>query len=135
MGDHVLVFCRTVPAGGTLKLLAVWRGPYRVVQVHREGRWYVLSNGHKAHYENVIPYRSISDEWAVTKDQHRAQDVVIDPDREEPIGQQWTMMTDFETISNDSEEASFREEFLQNDEPIDRELEAKRPDKPFEMHF
>ena len=54
VGDHVLVFCRAFPGGGTLKLLAVWRGSYRIMEVHQDGRWYVLSNSHKAHFENVI---------------------------------------------------------------------------------
>ena len=45
-------------------------------------------------------------------------------------------MTDFETISIDSSDASFREEFLRDDDtPIDCELEAQRPDKPFVMQL
>ena len=84
VGDHVLVFCRAVPAGGTLKLLALWRGPYRVTEVHQGGRWYVLSNGHKAHFENLIPYRSSPDQWAVTYGSDGMHNIIVDTDRDQP---------------------------------------------------
>ena len=80
-----MVFGQAVPAGGMLKLLAVWKGPYRAVQVHQ-----VRIN------------------------------VIVDADKEEPLNQKWTMMTAFETISKDLSFASFQEEFLHDDEPINR---------------
>ena len=56
VGDWVWVFCRTIPAGGTAKLLRGWRGPFRVIEVHQGGRYYHLSNGNKAHYEIMKPH-------------------------------------------------------------------------------
>ena len=61
-GDHVLVFTINLPARGTVKLLAAWRGPYKVIEVNQEGRRYNLSNGQGAHFENVIPCKYSPDE-------------------------------------------------------------------------
>ena len=43
-------------------------------------------------------------------------------------------MTDFETISNSSDD-SYREEFLDEDVPLERSLEMERPDKGLEMEL
>ncbi len=40
-----------LPAGGTANLLRGWRGPFPVTEVHQRGRYHLLSNGNKAHYE------------------------------------------------------------------------------------
>ena len=47
VGDLVWVFCQVLPKGGTNKMLKGWRGPYRITEVYQEGRFYVLSSGHK----------------------------------------------------------------------------------------
>ena len=38
------------------KLLKKWRGPFMITEVHQEGRFYRLSTGRAAHYENIKPH-------------------------------------------------------------------------------
>ena len=53
VGDYVWVFINVLRRGGTGKLLRGWRGPFQIVKKHQEGRWYVLSSGHKVHFERL----------------------------------------------------------------------------------
>ena len=53
VGDYVWVFQNAIPPKGTKKLLKKWRGPFMITEVHLEGRFYKLSIGRAAHYENI----------------------------------------------------------------------------------
>ena len=53
VGDYVWVFQNVIPPKGTKKLLKKWRGPFMITEVHQEGRFYRLSTGRAAHYENI----------------------------------------------------------------------------------
>ena len=55
VGQYVWVFQNILPLKGTKKLLKKWRGPFLVTEVHQQGRFYRLSTGHAAHYENLKP--------------------------------------------------------------------------------
>ena len=54
--DYVWVFQNVIPPKGTKKLLKKWRGPFMITEVHHEGRFYRLSTGRAAHYENIKPH-------------------------------------------------------------------------------
>ena len=103
-------------------------------EVHQGGRWYLLSKGHKAHFENIMPHRSSPDQWAVTHGSDGMLNIIKDPDREEPTESKWKIMTDLEEISNSSDDR-YREEFLDQDMPVERSLENQRPDKALEMEL
>ena len=53
VGDYVWVFQNVIPPKETKKLLKKWRGPFMITEVHQEGRFYRLSAGRAAHYENI----------------------------------------------------------------------------------
>ena len=48
---------------GTKKLLKKWRGPFQITEVHQGGRFYRLSTGRAAHYENIKPHNASSEDW------------------------------------------------------------------------
>ncbi len=77
MGDWVWVFCRIIPAGGRAKLVRGCRGPFRVTEVHQNGRFNHLSNGNKAHYEVLKPHFSGIDEFEISPD---AAEITMNPE-------------------------------------------------------
>ena len=56
VGQYVWVFQNVIPPKGTKKLLKKWRGPFMITEVHQKGRFYRLSTGQAAHYENLKPH-------------------------------------------------------------------------------
>ena len=54
--DSVWVFQNVIPTKGTKKLIKNRRGPFMITEVHQEGRFYRLSTGRAAHYENIRPH-------------------------------------------------------------------------------
>ena len=60
--------------------------------------------------------------------------IIIVPDRGEPTESKWRVMTDLETIWN-SKDGSYREEFLDQDLPVERSLEILWPDNALEMEL
>ena len=53
--------CLVVPEPHTFKgrkkkLLEKWLGPFMITEVHQQGRFYRLSAGRRAHYENLKPH-------------------------------------------------------------------------------
>ena len=58
VGEYVWVFQEVVPPKGTKKLLKKWPGPFQITEVHQGGRFYRLSTGRAAHYENIKPHNA-----------------------------------------------------------------------------
>ena len=56
VGQYVWVFQNIIPPKGKKKLLNKWRGPFMITEVHQQGRFYRLSTGRAAHYENLKPH-------------------------------------------------------------------------------
>ena len=56
VGQYVWVFQNIIPPKGTKNLLEKWRGPFLITEVHQQGRFYRLSTGRAAHYENLKPH-------------------------------------------------------------------------------
>ena len=50
------------------KLLKKWRGPFQITEMHRGGRFYPLSTGRAAHYENIKPHNASSEDWRIPAD-------------------------------------------------------------------
>ena len=67
VGDYVWVFHEVVPPKGTKKLLKKWRGPFQITEVHQGGRFYRLSTGRAAHYENIKPHKASSEDWCIKR--------------------------------------------------------------------
>ena len=72
------VFCQVTRKGGTNKLLKRWRGPLRISEVFREGRFYYSSSGQKLHFERLKRHINNPSEWKVNVEQHEI-DIIVDP--------------------------------------------------------
>ena len=68
VGDYVWVFQNVIPPKGTKKLLEKWREPFMITEVHQEGRFYRLSTGRAAHYENIKPHNLSTEDWCIPAD-------------------------------------------------------------------
>ena len=56
VGQYVWVFQNVIPPKVTEKLLKKWRGPFMITEVHQQERFYRLSKGRAATYENLKPH-------------------------------------------------------------------------------
>ena len=56
--QYVWVFQNVITPKGTKKLLKKWRRPFMITEVLQQGRFYRLSTGRAAHYENWKPHVS-----------------------------------------------------------------------------
>ena len=65
MGQYVWVFQNVIPPKGTKKLLKKRRGPFLITEVHQQRRFYRLSTGRAAHYENLKPHIPSPEDWCV----------------------------------------------------------------------
>ena len=72
-------FQEVVPPKGTKKLLKKWRGPFQITEVHQGGRFYRLSTGRAAHYENIKPHNASSEDWCIPADMQEGDYLIVDP--------------------------------------------------------
>ena len=79
VGDYVWVFQNVIPPKGTKKLLKKWRGPFMITEVHQEGRFYRLSTGRAAHYENIKPHNPSTEDWCIPADMEEGDYLMMDP--------------------------------------------------------
>ena len=79
VGDYVWVFQEVVPPKGTKKLLKKWRGPFQITEVHQGGRFYRLSTGRAARYENIKPHNASSEDWCIPADMQEGDYLIVDP--------------------------------------------------------
>ena len=79
VGDYVWVFQNVIPPRGTKKLLKKWRGPFMITEVHQEGRFYRLSTGRAAHYENIKPHNPSTEDWCIPADMEEGDYLMMDP--------------------------------------------------------
>ena len=79
VGDYVWVFQNVIPPKGTKKLLKKWRGPLMITEVHQEGRFYRLSTGRAAHYENIKPHNPSTEDWCIPADMEEGDYLMMDP--------------------------------------------------------
>ena len=118
VGQYVWVFQNVIPLKGTKKLLKKWRGPFMVTEVHQQGRFYRLSTGRAAHYENLKPHVPSPLDWCIPKDMEGLEYLLVEPAcevnekgiREKNDGNENLSLDDNEKIEADSEAESFVEE-------------------------
>ena len=63
----------------TKKLLKKWRGSIQITEVHQGGRFYRMSVGRAAHYENIKPHNASSEDWCIPADMHGEDYLIVDP--------------------------------------------------------
>ena len=79
VGQYVWVFLNVIPPKKTKKLLKNWRGPFMITEVHQQGRFYRLSTGRAAHYENRKPHVPSPEDWCIQKDMEGLEYLVVEP--------------------------------------------------------
>ena len=65
VGQYVCVFQNGITPKGKRKLLKKWRGPFMITEVHQQGRFYRLSTGRAALYENLKLHVPSPEYWCV----------------------------------------------------------------------
>ena len=118
VGQYVWVFQKVIPPKGTKKLLKKWRGPFMITEVHQQGRFYRLSTGRAAHYENLKPHVPSPEDWCVPQNMVGIDYLLVEPacevnkkgTREKKDGKEGLTLDDNEKIVADSEAESFVEE-------------------------
>ena len=118
VGQYVWVFQNVIPPKGTKKLLKKWRGPFMITEVHQQGRFYRLSTGRAAHYENLKPHVPSPEDWCVPQNMEGLEYLLVEPacevnekgTRGKNDGNEDVSMDDNEKIDADSEAGSYAEE-------------------------
>ena len=146
VGDYVWVFQNVIPPKGTEELLKRWRGPFMITEVHQEGRFYRLSTGRAAHYENIKPHNPSTQECCIPADMEERDYLMMGPacevnekgtrqknDRNEIVEEGTSPPLDLdpnEVVEADEETLPYTEEDWQDPEQMEvpKNLE---PDLPF----
>ena len=118
VGQYVWVFQNVIPPKGTKKLLKKWRGPFMITEVHQQGRFYGLSTGRAAHYENLKPHVPSPEDWCIPKDMEGLEYLLVEPacevnekgTRDKNDGNENLSLDDNEKLDADSEAESYLEE-------------------------
>ena len=50
-----------------------------ITEVHQEGRFYRLSTGRDAHYENIKPHNTSTQYWCIPADKEEGDYLMVDP--------------------------------------------------------
>ena len=137
VGQYVWVFQNVILPEGTKKLLKKWRGPFMITEVHQQGRFYRLSTGRAAHYENLKPHVPSPEDWRVPQNMEGLEYLLVEPacevnkkgTREKNDGNEGLILDNNEKIEADSEAESFVEEDW-NDPEQDEVPKWTEPDLP-----
>ena len=62
-----------------LKAPKKWRGPFMITEVHQERRFYRLSTGRAAHYENIKPHNPSTEDWCIPAEMEEGDYLMMDP--------------------------------------------------------
>ena len=89
-----------------------------ITEVHQQGRFYRLSTGRAAHYENLKPHIPSPEDWCVPKDMEGLEYLLVEPacevnekgTRDKNGGNENLSLDDNEKMDADSEAESFVEE-------------------------
>ena len=73
------MFQEVVPPKGTKKLFKRWRGPFQITEVLQGGRFYRLSTGRAALYENIKSHNASSEDWCIPADMREGVYLIVDP--------------------------------------------------------
>ena len=120
-----------------------------ITEVHQEGRFYRLSTGRAAHYENIKPHNPTTEDWCIPADIKEEDYLMMDPacevnekgtreknDGNEVVEEGTNTPLDLdpnEVIEEDDKTLPYAEEDWQDPEQMEvpKNLE---PDLPFTMH-
>ena len=120
-----------------------------ITEVHQEGRFYRLSTGRAAHYENIKPHNPSTEDWCIPADMEEGDYLMMDPacevnekgtrgknDGNEVVEEGLCPPLDLdpnEVIEADEETLPYAEENWQDPEQMEvpKNLE---PDLPFTIH-
>ena len=61
------------------KAFKKWRGPFMITEVHQQGRFYRLSTGRAAHYENIKPHNPSTEDWCIPADMEEGDYPMMEP--------------------------------------------------------
>ena len=113
-----------------------------ITEVHQEGRFYRLSTGRAAHYENIKPHNPSTEGWCIPADMEEGDYLMMDPacevnekgTREKKVVEEGTSppldLDPNEVIEADEETLPYAEEDWQD--PEQREVPKNlEPDLPF----
>ena len=137
VGQYVWVVQNVIPLKGTKKLPKKRRGPFMITEVHQQGRFYRLSTGRTAHYENLKSHVPSPEYWCVPQNMEGLEYLLVEPacevnekgTREKNDGNEDLSLDDNEKIEADSEAESFVEEDW-NDPEQDEVPKWTEPDLP-----
>ena len=112
------MFQNIISPKGTKKLIKKWRGPFLITEVHQQGRFYRLSTGRAAHYENLKPRVPSPEDWCVPQNMEGLEYLPVEPacevnekgTREKNDGNEDASMDDNEKIEVKANKGSFAEE-------------------------
>ena len=76
VGDYVWVFQNVIPSKEASKEV---EGPFMITEVHQEGRFYRLSTGRAAHFENLKPHNPSTEDWRIPEEMEQADYLMMDP--------------------------------------------------------
>ena len=79
VGQYVWLFQNVISPKGTKKLLKKWRGPFLITEVQQQGRFYRLSTGRAAHYENLKPHVPSPEDWCVPQTFEGLEYLLVEP--------------------------------------------------------
>ena len=111
-----------------------------ITEVHQQGRFYHLSTGRAAHYENMLPHVPSTEDWCIPKDMEGLEYLVEEPackvngkgTREKNDGNENLSLDNNEKIEVESEAGSFVEEYWNDPEQneVPKWMEPDRPIPP-----
>ena len=89
-----------------------------ITEVHQQGRFYRLSTGRAAHYENLKPHVPSPEDWCVPQNMEELEHLLVEPacevnkkgTREKNDGNEGLILDNNEKVEADSEAESFVEE-------------------------
>ena len=79
VGQYVWGFQNVILPKGTKKLLKKWRGSFMITEVHQQGRFYRLSRGRSADYENQKPHVPSPEDWCVPQNMEGLEYLLLEP--------------------------------------------------------
>ena len=79
VGQYVWVFQKVIPPKGTKILLKKWTGPFKLTELHQQGRFYPFSTERAAHYKNLKPHVPSPEDWCVPQNMEGPEYLLVEP--------------------------------------------------------
>ena len=77
--DYLCVFQNVIPPKGSKKASKEVEGTFMITEVQQEGRFYRLSTGRAAHFENIKPHNPSTEDWCIPAGMEEGDYVMMDP--------------------------------------------------------